>query len=165
MKYAKYLSETAISTKIPKAANDSDGNLVIGDLTKRPDVLRLLRIFPLVESDPPSEQIDGCHYEKRYKEENETVVEYWISVEDPPAPPKPTKVYSKLKILMAAKQAGFLDPLIDLIESDREISYIWNASNTIEDNELLGQYIDTIGTALDKTEEEIMSFLDTYCTI
>lgn len=163
--YAKYINETTLNYYIPISL-DYNGVHYIGDLTRYPEVLSAFNFFPIENADqdaPVPEQ--GYHIEERYALSNYTIIRSYVSVEDPPAPPEPTKVYSKLKILMAAKQAGFLDPLIDLIESDREISYIWNASNTIEDNALLGQYIETIGTALGKTEEEIMSFLDSNCLI
>lgn len=163
--YGRYINETTIYQGVPKTL-DYNGIHYIGDLTRYPEVLSAFNFFPIENADqdaPVPEQ--GYHIEERYALSNYTIIRSYVSVEDPPAPPEPTKVYSKLKILMAAKQAGFLDPLIDLIESDREISYIWNASNTIEDNALLGQYIGTIGTALGKTEEEIMSFLDSNCLI
>lgn len=92
-----------------------------------------------------------------------TVVQYWVSVEDPPAPPEPIKVYSKLKILMAADEAGFADALMDMIEADRKTKYIWDASNTIEDNALLQAYLPGIAQALGKTERELKAFLDQYC--
>ena len=71
--------------------------------------------------------------------------------------------YSKLKILLAAQNAGFDDTLIAFLESSRVIKYIWDASNVIEDNEMLSQYLPSIANALNKTEEEVRNFLDTYC--
>ena len=164
MKYAKYISNTTIITEIPKKGYDEQGHLVTGGLENRPDVLKLLNFYPLIEQDIPSEVIEGYHYEKRYSPpENDTITQTWVSVENPPDPPQPINVYSKLKILIAADEAGFSEDLMDLIESDRKISYIWNASNTIEDNELLSQYMPSIATALGKTEREIRLFLNTYC--
>lgn len=165
--YAKYISETTINTTIPKSGHDAQGRLVTGDLTNRPDVLALMDYYPVDESPEPSEQIEGYHYEKRYAppDSNDLIVQYWISVEDPPPPPPPTKVYSKLKILIAAEEAGLSDQLIDMLESDRRISYIWNASNTIEDNALLRAYVPDIATVLGKTEQEVMAFLDEYCQV
>ena len=226
MKYAQYISETQINTTIPKKGYDTQGHIVIGNLENRPDVLELLKFYPLVEEPMPSEAIDGHHYEKRYRLDSEIVepeedapteestmeeeqaapaprddddrpvdqdesdegepdpivdpepepepeppqptvkypvVQYWVSVEDPPAPPEPTKVYSKLKILMAADEAGFADALMDMIEADRKTKYIWDASNTIEDNALLQSYLPGIAQALGKTERELKAFLDTYC--
>lgn len=224
MKYAQYISETQINTTLPKNGYDAQGRLVIGNLENRPDVLELLKFYPLVEEPVPSEAIEGEHYEKRYRLDSEivapeeeetateeevndetpseeptgeedqaspaprddddqpvdpepepepepepqptvkyTVVQYWVSVEDPLAPPEPTKVYSKLKILMAADEAGFADALMDMIEADRKTKYIWDASNTIEDNALLQAYLPGIAEALGKTERELKAFLDTYC--
>lgn len=212
MKYAQYISETQINTILPKKGYDAQGRLVIGNLINRPDVLELLKFYPLVEEPIPSEAIDGHHYEKRYRLDSEivepeddtsteeptgeedqaspaprdddqpvdpepepepepepqptvkyTVVQYWVSVEDPPAPPEPIKVYSKLKILIAADEAGFADALMDMIEADRKTKYIWDASNTIEDNALLQAYLPGIADALGKTEIEVKAFLDQYC--
>ena len=230
MKYAQYISGTSIITTLPKKGYDAQGRLVIGNLENRPDVLELLRFYPLMEEPMPSEVIEGFHYEKRYRLDSEivepeeevndetpseepmgeeeqaapaprddddqptdqdepsegepdpvvdsepepdpeppqptvkyTVVQYWVSVEDPPAPPEPIKVYSKLKILMAADEAGFADALMDMIEADRKTKYIWDASNTIEDNALLQAYLPGIAQALGKTERELKAFLDTYC--
>ena len=234
MKYAQYISETTINTTLPKKGYDAQGHIVIGNLENRPDVLELLKFYPLVEEPMPSEAIEGEHYEKRYRLDSEviepeespteeevndgpqdepteeegqagmaprddddqpidpdepgegepdpvvdpepepepeppqptvkyTVVQYWVSVEDPPAPPEPIKVYSKLKILMAADEAGFADALMDMIEADRKTKYIWDASNTIEDNALLQAYLPGIAQALGKTVEELKAFLDQYC--
>lgn len=73
--------------------------------------------------------------------------------------------YSKVKILLAARDAGFVDSLIGLIESNKTLEYIWNASNVIEDNELLADYLPLIGIALGKTESEIRTFLDDNCVV
>ena len=78
-------------------------------------------------------------------------------------PEGPTQ-YSKLKILMAARTAGFIDALIAFIESDKTVEYIWNASNVIEDNELLAAYIPAIAQALGKEETAVKAFLDENCT-
>lgn len=158
--YAKLISETTIDTTLPKKAYDDQGRLVTGGLENRPGILVKLGFYPLVESEMPSEVIEGHHYEKRYAQENNTIVQSWISVENPSLP---TKTYSKLKILIAADEAGFVEQLMDVIESDRKIQFIWDASNTIEDNELLSQYIEIIANGLKKTENEIRTFLDEHC--
>ena len=89
-----------------------------------------------------------------------TYVETNIPVESKPEGPIQ---YSKLKILMAAQEAGFADALIAFIEGNKMIELIWNASNTIEDNDLLANYISSIAQALGKTEAEIKAFLNEYC--
>lgn len=160
--YAKYISETSIDTMIPKSGHDAEGRLVIGDLTKRPDVLAILGYFPLSEDAQPAVE-DGWHLEPRYRQEGNSVVKGWLAVEDPPAPVPPPAVYSKLKILLAAKTAGFLPDLIAMIEADPETKWIWDASNTIEDNELLAAYLPDIAQAIGKTPEEVRAFLDENC--
>lgn len=162
MKYARYISETRIDTSIPKKGYDAQGNLVIGNLLNRPDVLALLRVYPLTE-EPHQDPQEGYHLEARYREGDNSVVMYYVEVENPPAPPEPVKVYSKLKILIAADEAGFADQLMDMIESDRKTKYIWDASNTIEDNELLATYLPSVAEAIGKTEEEVKAFLDEHC--
>ncbi len=93
-------------------------------------------------------------------EAGRTYVETDIPVEAKPDGPKQ---YSKVKILLAAREAGFIADLISFIESDKTIEYIWNASNVIEDNELLANYLPDIAAALDKSEAEIKAFLDENC--
>lgn len=87
-------------------------------------------------------------------------VETDIPVETKPEGPAQ---YSKVKILLAAQEAGFATDLIALIKSDPMLECIWNASNVIEDNELLNNYLPTIAAALNKTESEIRIFLNDNC--
>ena len=75
------------------------------------------------------------------------------------------KQYSKLKILLAAKEAGFLDELVAFIEGNKTVEFIWNASNVIEDNELLASYIPDISQAIGRDERHIKAFLDAYCAV
>jgi len=88
---------------------------------------------------------NGGHIEERYTAQQEK------------------KSYSKLKILLAAQQAGMDTAFIGLLESNITLKYIWDASNTIEDNELLNTYLPPVGQALNKTPEEIKAFLDENC--
>ena len=162
MTYAKYISETSIDTRIPKSGHDAEGRLVIGDLTKRSDVLVILGYFPLSEDAQPAVE-DGWHLEPRYRQEEGSVVRGWLAVEDPPPTPDPVHVYSKLKILLAAREAGFLPDLISMIEDDPETKWIWDASNTIEDNDLLAAYLPAVAQAIGKTPDEIRAFLDENC--
>ena len=74
-----------------------------------------------------------------------------------------TKLRESLKILVAARDAGFIGDLISFIEGDKTVEFIWNASNVIEDNELLSDYMPSIEQALGKSESNIRAFLETYC--
>ena len=95
-------------------------------------------------------------------EAGRTYVETNIPVESKPEGPAQ---YSKVKILLAAQETGFATDLITLIKSDPMLECIWNASNVIEDNELLARYLPTIAAALNKTEIEIKDFLENNCIV
>lgn len=87
--------------------------------------------------------------------------EYFLAEAGSNVPERP--VYSKLKILLAAREAGFLPALISMIEANPETKWIWDASNTIEDNELLAAYLPAVAEAIGKTPEEVRAFLDANC--
>ena len=109
--------------------------------------------LPLDRIDPPTEILPrGQCYAPRYRIDDGRCVQYWV-IEQCEIPPQ---TYSKLKILLAAQQAGMSSAFINLLESK-------DASNTIEDNELLDQYLPTIGQAIGKTPDEIKAFLDENC--
>lgn len=116
--------------------------------------------LPLDRIDPPTEILPrGQYYAPRYRIDDGRCVQYWV-IEHCEIPPQ---TYSKLKILLAAQQAGMGSAFINLLESNTMLKLIWDASNTIEDNELLDQYLSTIGQAIGKTPEEIKVFLDENC--
>lgn len=106
--------------------------------------------------------IPEADYDVAYDPEDaqRTYVETTIPVDEKPKGPTQ---YSKLKILMVAQEAGFADALIGFIEGNKMVELIWNASNTIEDNALLANYISDIAQALGKTEAEVKAFLDEHC--
>lgn len=106
--------------------------------------------------------IPEADYDVAYDPEDaqRTYVETTIPVDEKPEGPTQ---YSKLKILMAAQEAGFADALIGFIEGNKMVELIWNASNTIEDNALLANYISDIAQALGKTEAEVKAFLNEHC--
>ena len=118
--------------------------------------------LPLDRMDPPTEILPrGQCYAPRYRIDDGRCVQYWV-IEQCEIPPQ---TYSKLKILLAAQQAGMGSAFINLLESNTMLKLIWDASNTIEDNELLDQYLPTIGQAIGKTPDEIKAFLDENCVV
>lgn len=153
MSYAKYINDHLIDTSVPSHVfhngrhwfNPSD-----------PEVLASVGYYPLDPSDPPGEG-----YSPRYSFDGSRISQTWVPDGDDPQ--EPVHVYSKLKILLAAREAGFLPDLISMIESDPETKWIWDASNTIEDNELLAAYLPAISQAIGKTPEEVRAFLDENC--
>lgn len=159
MKYAKLLSETTVSFNTPKSATIG-GKFVIGSLPA--DYLASIGFYPYDDTEESPTPQEGYHAEARYKLSEGKVVRYWVEVENPPVV-EPIHVYSKLKILLAAEEAGFANELIAFIESDKTIEYIWNASNTIEDNRLLRSYLPAISEALGRDADSIREFLNENC--
>lgn len=164
MKYAKYIDEFTIDENVPREAYDSLGRLVVGDLTTKPELLVQFNFFPLIESEEP-EAHEGCHVEKRYAPGENQVIQTWVQVQDPLPPEPPPTQYSKLKILLAAQNAGMGEAFVSILQSNSMLKLIWDASNTIEDNSLLDQYLPDIAEALDKTPEELKAFLDANCVV
>ena len=164
MKYVKYINEFTIDENVPREAYDTLGRLVVGDLTTKPELLVQFEFFPLIESEEPEAE-EGCHVEKRYAPGENQVIQTWVQIQDPVPPEPPPTQYSKLKILLSLQDTGMGEDFVNLLQSNIMLKMIWDASNTIEDNELLDQYLPTIGQAIGKTPEEIKAFLDENCTI
>jgi len=159
MTYVKRLSETAIDANPPHSAV-IDGKVIVGTLPEA--YLNSIGYYRYSTSTAPT-PYDGYHVEARYNYDNDEnptqIIQSWVQVKDPDE----VAVYSKVKILLAAQEAGFIEQLIEFIKSNTIIECIWNASNTIEDNELLDKYINAVAEALGKTEQQVRDFLDEYC--
>ena len=164
MKYARYIDECTIDENVPREAYDALGRLVVGDLTTKPELLVQFEFFPLIESEKPEAE-EGCHVEKRYAPGENQVIQTWVQIQDPVPPEPPPTQYSKLKILLSLQDTGMGEDFVNLLQSNIMLKMIWDASNTIEDNELLDQYLPTIGQAIGKTPEEIKAFLDENCVV
>lgn len=165
--YAKYISETTINTTIPKSGHDAQGRLVTGGLTNRPDVLALLGYYPLIEDDEPSEQLAGHHYERRYypPNENNEIVQHWISVEDPPVPVPTPRTFSKYKLKLEIAKAGLLDAFMQLLESVDVIpgyngAEAFNDALTLdEDNDKFKDAVRFAKSELGLTDEDVERIL------
>ena len=164
MKYVKYINEFTIDENVPCEAHDALGRLVVGDLTTKPELLVQFEFFPLIESEEPEAE-EGCHVEKRYAPGENQVIQTWVQVQDPVPPEPPPTQYSKLKILLSLQDTGMGENFVNLLQSNIMLKMIWDASNTIEDNELLDEYLPAIGQALGKTPEEIKAFLNENCVV
>lgn len=165
--YAKFISETQINTTIPKRGYDAQGRLVTGGLINRPDVLAILGYYPLVEEDMPSEHMEGYHYEKRYypKNENNEIVQYWISVEDPPEPEPAPRTFSKYKLKLEIAKVGLLDQFMQLLESVEVVpgysgAAAFNDALTLdEDNEKFKDAVRFAKSELGLTDEDVERIL------
>lgn len=150
MRYGKFLTDQ--TDDVEDIAATSDG----GEYTD--EVLRKLNFYPI---ETIGENTGNCRMSYTLVDDDNGghIEELFI-----PMPREPAK-YSKLKILLAAQQTGMGEAFINLLESNTMLKLIWDASNTIEDNELLDQYLPTIGQAIGKTPEEIKEFLDENCVV
>ena len=157
--YAKILSRTSVSKNPPKSAT-INGKIYIGPLPE--DYLATIGFYPYEEDALPEDIPSGHHAEPFYEHKNGKTVRAWEIVEDDPPVVLP-HLYSKIKILLAAQESGFSDALIEFIESDKTIEFIWNASNVIENNEIFAAYLPSTASALGKTEQEVIDFLEQNC--
>lgn len=100
MKYAKLLSPTSVSFAVPKSAK-IDGKMVMGTLPK--DYLNSIGFYEFVEV-PMPEPEEGYHYELRYEQQFDIIVEVWTKVVNPEPPPAPVRCWTPLSIKRACKE-------------------------------------------------------------
>lgn len=83
MTYAKYISETSVSYRIPQQTI-YDGKTYYGDLTARPDILKSLGFLPVVDEPYEDEIPEKHHLEERFRLNNDfsEIIRYYIVVED-----------------------------------------------------------------------------------
>lgn len=111
--HVKLVSETSIRRDAPKSAY-IDGRFVCGTLPEA--YLNSQGWYRLTET-PMPEPRTGYHYEQRFAYDSDeaptAIVQSWLEVEDPPAPPR---TFSKLKLKMALAQAGLLQQFLDVLQ-------------------------------------------------
>lgn len=158
MTYARIISETKIDTNAPRSAV-IDGSTVCGQLPE--DYLNSIGWYRLEET-PAPEPREGYHYEQRYaydSEENpKRIVQSWVEVEDPPAPPR---VFSKLKIIEKADELGLATELIEMLRGNALLYEKWSAAvNLREDNASFASGLALVKQATGLTDEQIAGILD-----
>ena len=150
MRYGKFFTEQTVDAEDIMATSDG------GEYTD--EVLRKLKFYPI---ETIGENTGNCRVSYTLvNDENGGHIEETYTIDESSVQ---VAQYSKLKILLAAQQAGFIEALVQFLNADLATKMIWDASNVIEDNELLAAYIPSIAEALNKTPEEIKTFLDENC--
>lgn len=150
-RYGKFLTETTTDTT---EVVTTTSNEIYTD-----SVLRAQNFYPIIsDEEPPTARLWESRFTLVNDDDGGHIEEKYVVLQE-------IKSYSKLKILMAAQQSEMLSAFINLLETNTMLKLIWDASNTIEDNELLDQYLPTIGQAIGKTQEEIKEFLDDNCVV
>lgn len=129
MTHAKLVSETQIRRDAPRVAT-IDGVLVTGELQE--PYLNSLGWYRLRETPAPT-PAEGYHVERRYAYDDAgaptAIVESWVEVQDPPAPPR---TFSKYKMKLAIAQAGYLDEFTAMLASV-EVAPGYNGAEAFRD--------------------------------
>lgn len=156
--YAHLISQTTISTNPPRQAV-IDGRYVTGELPE--PYLNSLGWYRLDELPGPNPR-DGYHLEPRYAYDSDetptAIVQSWVEVEDPPAPPR---VFSKLKIIEKADELGLATELIEMLRGNALLYEKWSAAvNLREDNASFASGLALVKQATGLTDEQIAGILD-----
>jgi hypothetical protein len=153
--YAKYISETAIDRNLPRHAK-WQGRVVVGNITAVPGLPESLGFLPLSETPAPETVREGFHWEARYAVADGHIVQSWVEVEDPPAPPR---VFSKRKLYRALAAAEVWAPAKAYMEQ-AGCWEDWEYATTLdEDDPLLVSAIGALKTQLDLSAEQVEEIL------
>ena len=110
--FVQLISETQIRRDAPRVAT-IDGVLVTGDL---PEAYLNSRGWYRLRETPAPTPAEGFHVERRFAYDSDekptAIVESWIEVQNPPAPPR---TFSKYKLKLAIAQAGLLSQFTALL--------------------------------------------------
>lgn len=157
--YAKYISETAIDRALPRHAT-WNGRTVSGDITAIPGLPESLGYLPLEETPVPETVREGCHWEARYAYDDAgtptRIVQSWVEVENPPAPPRE---FSKRKLYRALATAGVWNETKAYMEN-AGCWEDWEYATTLEENDpLLVAAIDALKTQLSLSTQQVEEIL------
>ena len=153
--YAKYISETVIDRNLPRHA-EWNGRNVSGDITVIPGLPESLGLLPLSETPAPETVREGWHWEARYAVTDGHIVQSWVEVEDPPAPPRE---FSKRKLYRALANAGVWNETKAYMET-AGCWEDWEYATTLEENDpLLVAAIGALTTQLSLSAEQVEEIL------
>ena len=153
--HARLISETQIDTNVPRRA-EWQGKLVTGDLSVFPGLLESLHYYPVQTSEEPTPPV-GYHEEARYAVVEDRIVQSWVEVQDPPAPPRSL---SKRKLYIALKAQG----IWAAVKSYMEAAGCWEdfslATTLDEDDPLIVAAIAALKVDLGLTDEQVAAIID-----
>ena len=153
-KFAKYISETRIDTNLPRCA-EWQGRTYVGDLSTIEGLPQSLGFFPLIVPVQP-EPREGYHYEPRYENAGDRIVQSWVEVADPPAPPR---VFSKRKLYRALAAAEVWAGAKAYMEQ-AGVWEDWEYATTLdEDDPLLVAAVGALKTQLGLADEQVEAIL------
>lgn len=157
MTYAKLISESSIDRNPPRSAI-IDGAQVVGEL---PEPYLNSQGWYRLEQTPAPETQDGYHAEPRYAYDSEEmparIVQSWVVVPEPPAPPRSL---SKVKLMRALKARSLWIPVKAFIEASEDYADEWALSTTLdEDNALIVSAVAALKAQLGLTDERVEAIL------
>lgn len=154
--YAKYISETSVSFRIPSKV-EFEGRVYTGDLRSRPDILKTIGFLRLIESEQPTEIPENHHCEERY-ELNEThteIIKKWIIVEDE----KRNLSLSRRKIMNEIKRLGIWTQVKEFLIA-KNLWEDFEMSTTLDEQEpLMQNAINALKDAFQLTNDDIEEIL------
>lgn len=158
MDYAKRISERKIDINPPRTAV-IDGMVVCGRLPE--PYLNSLGYYALDDTAVPGTPDDGCHLEARYNYDDDEhptkVVLSWVSVEDPPAPPRSL---SKRNLMNALKSRNLWTAVKGYMQSTDDLWEQWEASTTLdEDEDLVKDAVTALKASLGLTDEQVEAIM------
>ena len=160
--YAHIINQNTISTNPPRQAVIG-GAQVVGEL---PEAYLNSQRWYRLETTPAPDTQDGYHAEPRYAYDSDEaptrIVQSWVEVADPPAPPR---VFSKLKLKGAIATAGLLPAFKEML-SGMEVAPGYTAKEAFDDavnlSEAHPKFADAVAVAkqiLPVTDEQIEAIL------
>jgi len=155
--YAKLLSETSIDRNPPRSAI-IDGRFVTGELPEA--YLNSQNWFRLTETPMPDNPQEGYHVERRYAYDDAgaptAIVESWVEVQDPPAPPRSL---SRKKLRDAFVELGVWNAVRDYLQTSDKWEIFLLSTTLDEDNELVQEAIGALRETFGLSQEQIESIL------
>ena len=154
--YAELISSTSIRRDVPKSAV-IDGVLVTGELPE--PYLNSLGWYRLRETPAPDAR-EGYHVERRYAYDDAgaptAIVESWVEVQDPPAPPRSL---SRKKLRDAFVELGVWNAVRDYLQTSDKWEIFLLSTTLDEDNELVQEAIGALRETFGLSQEQIESIL------
>ena len=153
---ARLISNTQIDRNAPRQAV-IDGRYVTGELPE--PYLNSLGWYRLRETPAPDAR-EGYHVERRYAYDDAgaptAIVESWVEVQDPPAPPRSL---SRKKLRDAFVELGVWNAVRDYLQTSDKWEIFLLSTTLDEDNELVQEAIGALRETFGLSQEQIESIL------
>lgn len=149
MIFAKFITEDYVNKTIPAYA-DIDGKRYF-NIRANETIMRSIGYLPLTETTMPSNAPEGKHYVRKYKIENEALVDSWVLVDNPVV----VHTYKKSYLAQWFWVKGRLEDLESFMQSNATAKFYWEYSTEFDsDHPQWNTLIEAVCSVLELTEEE-----------